>query len=382
MKICICSPSRNVYSETFIHTHIARLPGATITLYGEWPLCESEGGQVIPSPLRFAMRYGERIHPSVATVTRSLSVAHLAAFLRRRRVDVVLAEYGTTAAWLVEPCLRARVPLVAHFHGVDAYHQEILSTYATDYRRLFTTAAGIVAVSRHMERQLLALGAPKERISYNPYGVDLTQFVPTDASANEPVFIAVGRFVDKKAPHLTLLAFHRVLEACPEARLAYVGDGYLLEACKQLAEALGIADRVAFHGVRSHPEVATLMSKARAFVQSSTTTTYGDSEGTPLAVLEAGAAALPVVSTRHGGIEDVVIPDVTGFLVNEKDVAAMAERMATLALEAKLAGSMGRRAREHVAAHYSVEKSIETLYGILQRARATNLPPAAPSADF
>jgi glycosyltransferase involved in cell wall biosynthesis len=223
-----------------------------------------------------------------------------------------------------------------------------------------------------MEQQLAHLGAPPEKIVYSPYGVDTALFAQTDPAANPPLFMSVGRFVDKKAPQLTLLAFRQVVQQCPEARLVMVGDGMLWEACKTMVQSWELAESISFPGPLSHAEVAATMQRARAFVQHSVRTSYGDSEGTPVAVLEAGASGLPLVSTRHAGIKDVGIEGETGFLVDEGDIEGMAAHMLTLAQDADLAGRMGRRAREHVAANFSMEQHIARLAGVLESAAQRN----------
>jgi glycosyltransferase involved in cell wall biosynthesis len=366
MRICLFCPVKDVYSETFIRAHIQHLP-ATIPLYGGWPLWEYEGRPIIPGAYRAGMRYGGRVHRVLETAAKRGASRRLACFLRKR-ADVVLAEYGDTAAQLVEPCRLANIPLVAHFHGYDAYHRDTLSKQAGEYRRLFANAEAIIVGSRAMSSHLQTLGAPPDRLFYNPCGVDLNTFTPADPSRNRPHFVAAGRFVDKKAPYITLLAFERVLQACPEVQLHYAGEGYLLDACKQLARALGIAHAVSFHGASTQEQVAALMRISRAFVQHSVTTTYGDSEGTGITVLEAGATGLPVVSTRHGGIQDTVLPGETGFLVDELDIAGMANSMLILAKDPTRAAAMGRRARQHVSAHYSLDRSIQALRRILHDA--------------
>jgi glycosyltransferase involved in cell wall biosynthesis len=108
------------------------------------------------------------------------------------------------------------------------------------------------------------------------------------------------------------------------------------------------------------------MREVRAFVLHSVTTSEDDVEGTPVAVLEAGAASLPVVSTRHAGIKDVVIHGETGFLVDEGDVQGMACYMVELARDPGLAARLGQRAREHVCENFSMEKSLTTLWGIIE----------------
>ena len=146
------------------------------------------------------------------------------------------------------------------------------------------------------------------------------------------------------------------------------GEGPLLGICQQLARDLGIVDHVEFLGSRPHPEVAAAMRRARAFVQHSVRASDGDSEGTPVAILEAGASGLPVVATRHAGIQDVVIDGQTGLLVDEGDIDGMAESMRRLLEDPELARRLGMAARERVVSEYSLDRSIDNLWSIIQAA--------------
>jgi len=289
--------------------------------------------------------------------------------LRERGIQVVLAEYGNMGESLVEACRDAAVPLVAHFHGYDAHrHNEALE--AGNYARLFAQAAALVVVSRSMEQRLLDLGAPREKVFYNCYGIDVDRFsagAPQDAP---PHFLAVGRFVDKKAPILTLLAFKQVVERHPDARLTMVGKGTLWEACAQLVVALHLTAHVDLCGIQDQERIAELLRDSRAFVQHSVVPGDGDSEGTPLAVLEAMATGIPVVATRHAGIADVVEHGQRGLLCAERDVDSMAANMLLLAQDAALAGTMGRAGRAYVEQHHRVEDRIASLQSILDRVAA------------
>jgi glycosyltransferase involved in cell wall biosynthesis len=300
---------------------------------------------------------------AMAIRTRALR-RHLA----RARVQAVLAEYGPTGVGVAAGCAAARVPLVVHFHGFDAYSAWSLQNFGPDYPRLFRVAAAVIATSREMMERLVSFGAPRERLFVNPCGADTELFdggAPRDAP---PTFVAAGRFVDKKAPQLTLLAFHKVWQACPEARLTMVGDGPLWEACGNLVAGLGMGEVVDFPGVLPQAEVARRMRAARGFVQHSIRARSGDSEGTPVAILEAGATGLPVVSTRHAGIADAVVHGRTGFLVAEGDVEGMAEHWTRLATDADLAAGLGEAARVHVREHFSLQKSLDSLWAIIEGA--------------
>jgi glycosyltransferase involved in cell wall biosynthesis len=108
------------------------------------------------------------------------------------------------------------------------------------------------------------------------------------------------------------------------------------------------------------------MRRARLYAQHSIEAASGDVEGTPVAVLEAGATGLPVVSTRHGGIPDVVRHGETGLLVEEGDVAGMARQMLRLLRDPTQAAALGDAARRHVRHHFSAERSNGRLWTIIE----------------
>jgi colanic acid/amylovoran biosynthesis glycosyltransferase len=368
LNICIISPDKDVYSETFIRTHVHHLPGNIHFLYGgDLPLFFGNGQKLIQRfglVHRILLSIDRKIRgrkPSEERLRRKI----LKKYLIKHRIDAVLAEYGPTGCSVKDVCRDSNIPLIVHFHGYDAYEHETLRRF-NNYRELFTMASGIIVVSRNMRKQLLNLGAPADKLFHIVYGVDPKEFNDAKPELNPPVFLFVGRFVDKKAPHLTVLAFRDVINFIPNARLIMIGDGPLLEACKQLVKALNISDSVEFMGRRSHQEVADVMKNARGLIQHSLKTNLGDSEGTPLAILEAGASGIPVVSTRHAGIPDVVIEGKTGFLVNEGDVIAMADAVIKLCKDESLAGYMGKIGKDYIVRNFSVDKSIHQLYQVIR----------------
>ena len=107
--------------------------------------------------------------------------------------------------------------------------------------------------------------------------------------------------------------------------------------------------RVEFKGALPHGQALPLFSQACAFVQHSVTTSYGDAEGMPNSILEAQAAGLPVVSTRHAGIVNSVVEDETGFLVDERDIDGMADRMCRLLEDPDTVPHDGRQRRNNTS---------------------------------
>ena len=381
--ISVVTPYLPAVSETFILGHIEGLPAKVVLVYG-WPP-SVHGRPVLSTARRGAHKLWRMV--SGEDLDRVTTTAYVKAF-RRYRVAAVLAEYGTTGVLVVDACRQLGIPLIVHFHGFDASVHAILKENAERYRIMFREAAAVIVVSRLMQRKLISLGAPAEKVHYNPCGVDCREFADADPAAAPPVFIGAGRFIEKKAPDLTLQAFAEVRRAVPEARLRMVGDGPLLDRCRELAIELGIADSVTYLGVQPHSVVREEMRRARCFVQHSVVAESGDSEGTPVSVLEAGASGLPVVSTRHAGIADAVAEDETGFLVDEHDVAGMASHMLRLATDPALAGKLGRAARRRIQESFSRDKSLGRLWTIIESSIPDGLrqrgsgepPPSDPDA--
>lgn len=295
----------------------------------------------------------------------TLSPSDMGRFLQSKRASVILAEYGPTGLEMLPVAKAAQIPLVVHFHGYDAFRADILESFGSKYPQLFEEAAQLIAVSKPMREQLISLGAPAEKVALVPYGIALDAFPLASPQLQGPVFVAVGRLVPKKGPQITIQAFAEVVKQVPEAVLQFIGDGVEEEACRKLVDALGLAENVQFLGVKTPAEVKEALQNCRAVVLHSLHPADGDSEGTPLSLIEAGACALPVVSTLHGGIPDLVLNGETGFLVAEGDVQAMADAVLRLAQQPKLAEEMGIAARIRMEAHYTEERYFARLGAIL-----------------
>lgn len=390
--VCIVSPNEADYSQTFVRNHISRLPARVVPLYGG-PISGSALGTGIWNRLVGGVirgdfypnrtRDGQRL-VSMAGKVLDLAISRFAGtpapplwhrgfrrFLAREGVEAVLAEFVWSGVCAVRACAESGVPLLVHFHGADAYKRSWLDRYLDLYREIFRVAAVLIVVSTDMRRQLLHLGAPEEKVVCNPCGVDVNCFSGAEPAKAPPVFLVIGRMVPKKGPSLALQAFHQVVSRNPDARMVFIGDGELLDECQSLASSSGIGHAVNFKGVCSPKEVVAAVRGARALVQHSIRAEDGDSEGTPLSVLEAGAAGIPVVATRHAGIADVVLDGETGLLVDEGDVVGMARHMMKLIDSPDTAAQLGERAREHISSHYSMEISISNLMSIIDAAIAS-----------
>ena len=141
----------------------------------------------------------------------------------------------------------------------------------------------------------------------------------------------------KEIPTFTLEAFRQALKVNSSLRLEYVGDGELIDEVRQFVRTNQLDDKVLLHGSKPNLDVQELMKNADIFLQHSRTDPVtGDEEGLPVAILEAMANSLPVVSTRHAGIPEAVMGSATGYLVDEGDVEDMANHIVKLGSDAKL----------------------------------------------
>lgn len=377
-NIAIITPLQPTYSETFLRAHLERLPFQVHHFYGlpkmgYHPIYDGEG-----RALSSDQKWFNYLETGIDTLLGekgwgyTLRRKAMVAYFKKHQIKAVVAEYGPTGTYVMDACVQAGVPMLVHYHGRDAYHYKTIARFGAKYRRMFAFADTILPVSTDMYQQLQSLGADPAKMLLNPYGPNPNFFHYHDIQANDPVFLTVGRFTAKKAPHLTIRAFAKVQETVPSARLVMLGDGELWEESKQLAKAIGVADAINFAGPAKPEQIAGIHHEARVFVQHSVRAADGDSEGTPVAILEAMKSGLPIVATRHAGIKDTVVEGETGFLVDEGDWEAMAEAMLKLAQDPILAAEMGKKGNARVEAHYTMEQHIQRLADAIQSAMNKN----------
>jgi glycosyltransferase involved in cell wall biosynthesis len=359
INLALVSPMAEVYSETFIKAQKDLLP-FNVYYYsgGNKPrVLEGQGSIADNGNLEKMAFY------SIKMLTGNRKQWHdykLARSFRSNRIDCVLAQYGQTGVAMLPVCKALKIPLIVHFHGQDASRHQVLETYKEEYREMFEYAARTIAVSRAMYQKLLGLGCPQDSLILNTYGPN-DSFLEIEPRFENEHFIGIGRFTDKKAPYYTILAFSKVLETFPNARLTIGGDGELYFACTNLVKYLKIEHAVSLPGKITPSRFRELMTSATAFVQHSVVAGDGDSEGTPVAILEASGAGLPVISTKHAGIPDVILDGETGFLVDEHDVDGMARSMRKLLADRAMAKRMGKAGKERIRHEFSMSRYVDKL---------------------
>ena len=364
-NLCIIKPNNDAFSETFIQAHIDGLAGNKKVIYGgAFPLYDHEGKYLIRSKLgllSYLIQKKILKRKNIGVRTRALKK-----YLIKQKIDVVFAEYGMVGASVTEACKLAGVPLVIHFHGADVYHRETVASYHELYKATFEYGSAFIAVSAEMADTLKQMGAPANKVFNASCGVDTSTFSLLDISGSLKYFLFVGRFVEKKSPGSLVKAFKIVVDKYADAKLWMVGSGPLFDDTQKLISQLGLQNNITLTGVLKPAAIRELMKKMRAFVQHSVTATDGDKEGTPVTVLEASASGLPVVSTRHAGIKEAVIEDITGLLVDEYDISGMAEKIMTLAQLPQLAVKLGKEGHEHMINNYDIKLRTTFLNTIIQ----------------
>ncbi|NBR15246.1 MAG: glycosyltransferase [Crocinitomicaceae bacterium] len=366
--VAIFNENKDKYTETFIKGHVDFLPLNKVYYFGKLPVNIFPWGNVF-SDNGFLSRFQNITFDFFGIDQRKVFKNKLSRSIKGRKINVVLAEFGTMGAQIYEACELAGVPLVVVFYGYDAWYKSTLDSNILKYKEMFSYSSKVIGVSLDICRQLEKLGCPKEKIEYLPCYVNLRQFSYSDYLGRHQIVLSVGRFSETKSPHLTILAFNEVLKEIPEAKLVLVGKdggGELFEACHILVKALQIEDKVEFKGILTPREVKNEMDKASVFVQHSITTPInGDKEGTPVSIMEAMASGLPVVATNHAGIAELIKSGENGFLVEEFDYLSMAKQIVYCLNNLELMSEIGKNASHSIYSNELIVNHQKILQGIL-----------------
>jgi glycosyltransferase involved in cell wall biosynthesis len=366
--IALVNRNADKYTETFVRRHLRELPFDTLFYFGADSYFPMYGfiGRLLPwrgwwlkilSYHEARMGLPDGFHRQKAWQRDLL----------RNNVRLVLAEFGTTGAAVAPACRDLGIPLVVIFHGYDAHNKDIVEEHKAGYEYMFKTADILIGVSQDIIGKLELIGAPKEKLRYLPCGINMDLFCYSNHRDRPPIFLCVGRFAETKSPHLSILAFHKVSQVLPEARLVMIGKKEdLYETCLILVKSLRLEQKVTFTGQLSPEEVSEHMRDARVFIQHSLTTPqHGDKEGTPVSIMEAMASGMAIVATRHAGIGEMISNEDTGLLVEEYDVNNMAAQMLTLALDDDLVEHLGRNASQSIYGHPLIRHNIKVLSDII-----------------
>jgi glycosyltransferase involved in cell wall biosynthesis len=286
--------------------------------------------------------------------------------LRRYRPTLIHAHFGPDGLSALPLAEALAVPLITSLRGYDVTRTRgaLLRSghwswlrYALGEGRLQRGGTLFLAVSDALRTQAIARGYPATRTRTHYNGVDLARFPA--GPGGEDLILFVGRLVEKKGLDMLLRAFAEIRQTRPRTKLVLIGEGPLDPR----------GDGVRRLGALPHAEVADWMRRATLLAAPSVTARDGDAEGLPNVVVEAGASALPVVGTRHGGIPEAVTDGETGLLVAERDAAGLAAAMSALLGNRSRRDAMGAAARALAEARFDFARQMERLEAIYDEVR-------------
>jgi glycosyltransferase involved in cell wall biosynthesis len=278
--------------------------------------------------------------------------------------DIIHAHWwfpnGLVGTWLAK---MANKPLVTTLHGTDVRLARTVAFSRPGFRHVMTHSAAVTAVSRYLaaEAQQVVSG-PAPIVAPMPVATDL--FTPGGARTRDRLLF-VGRLNKQKGIELLLHSLSRIPD--PSLRLDVVGDGDDRDALGQLATALGIADRVTWHGSLPQAKLAKFYRSAAALVVPSV------GEGLGLVAVEAQLCETPVIAFDSGGIPDIVQHDRTGVLVNEVDAGALAAGLVSLLERDDRGAALGAAGRLHALATFAPE-SVARRYADIYRTAIASSP--------
>ncbi len=297
-----------------------------------------------------------------------LDIASLDGSAEVGEFDAIFAHFGPAGvrAMHLQRAGLLHGPLATIFHGFDVSDERTLARFRDAYRALYRHCARLLPISRLWRRRLLDWGAPAERVEVLRMGVDVDRLATVEPRRplGRPLrLLSVARFTEKKGLRY---AIEGALAANRPLRYEIIGDGPLAPELRALASGAGTGKEIAFLGRKSQQEVFAALEQADLFLLPSVTAAGGDMEGVPVALMEAMAKGILVLATRHSGIPELVDDGDTGFLVPERDAAAIAGVIDALPEDPAALARLRCRARGKVEAEFDnarLDAQLERLAG-------------------
>ncbi|QLO42232.1 colanic acid biosynthesis glycosyltransferase WcaL [Citrobacter freundii] len=296
-------------------------------------------------------RYGEE--------ARNLILAAICGLTRKTfHADVFIAHFGpagVTAAKLRElGVISGKIATV--FHGIDISHREVLARYTPEYQTLFQCGDLMLPISHLWAGRLKNMGCPPQKIAVSRMGIDMTRFTPRDVKAPGETLeiLSVARLTEKKGLHVAIEACRQLKAQGVAFQYRILGIGPWERRLRTLIEQYQLDDVIEMPGFMPSHQVKAMLEQADVFLLPSITGADGDMEGIPVALMEAMAVGIPVVSTVHSGIPELVESGKSGWLAPENDAQSLAERLAAFSqLDSQEVTPIVLRAREKIATEFN-----------------------------
>jgi colanic acid/amylovoran biosynthesis glycosyltransferase len=298
-------------------------------------------------------------------------VDFFAGVCREQKAALLHAHFGPEGYHTLPLKRELEIPLITTFYGADISRLPRIWKWRKRYHRLFDRGNLFLAEGSHMAQRIVDQGCSPEKVRLNRLGVDLEsiKFVPRQIGEEDEIKVLMASsFKEKKGIPYGIRAFIEAEKSNPYLRLTIIGgatsdsDRHLLLECQELVSKAKLGEKVRFLGYLQYPEYIKEQRKSHIFLAPSITAANGDTEGgAPVSIIEASAAGMPIISTLHCDIPEVVINGESGLLVPERDVPSLAEAILDLTKAPALWRKMGAVGRKHMEESYNVVKQGESL---------------------
>jgi colanic acid/amylovoran biosynthesis glycosyltransferase len=302
------------------------------------------------------------------TLERLYSVAR---FFGKNQYDIIHCHFGPLGNIAINLKAIGAIhgKVVTTFRGYDIY-KDIKKEGGHIYDELFKKGSLFLCVSESIKDKLIKLGCDEQKIVIHRSGVHLDEFhfkYRKPKVNGKLQLLTVARLVEKKGAQYGIEAVSKAMKHHQNIEYKIAGDGPLKNVLQALIEKQKIGDNVKLLGWQRKEQIIELLQEADIFLAPSVTGEDGDSEGVPGALVEALACGLPVLSTRHAGIPEVIRDGHSGYLVPERDTDALAQKLGYLIEHPELWPEMGRKGRAYVEEHYNLDKLNDRLVEIYRQ---------------
>ncbi len=299
-------------------------------------------------------------------------------YLMKDRPDLIHAHFGTSGydCLIVKKILK--VPLITTFYGFDlSLLPQQKPQWKKKYKKLFAEGELFLVEGNYMKKSLIGLGCPDKKIKVQHLGIDLEKikFVPRKLGLDGKVKILLSAsFREKKGIPYAIEAFAKVRNKYKNLFLTIIGGaGRQNTESREKKQILTVINKydlqgcINMMGYQPHSVFLEELYRHHIFIHPSIHAADGDNEGgAPVSLIEASASGMPVISTMHCDIPEVIINGKSGFLVPERDINALAEKLEYIMQNSDLWFRFGLAGRKHIENNYDIRDVMDKLTNIYE----------------